>query len=136
MTGEDPRPPDRSLIVYLAADLIWATRIKGAGDALGLACRPVRTLQMLEDRLGDSPVVALVADLEAGDRSFELIDRLRGERASDDDRRIRVLVFGPHVDRDGLQRARDCGADEVLARGVFSANLPEILLRLASQAAR
>jgi len=133
MTGKNPRPQDNPMIVYLANDLIWATKIKGAGDAMGLACRPVRTLKMLEDRLADSQVVALIADLDAGDRTFELIGRLRGEVASEAEQRIRVLVFGPHVDHDGLQRARQAGADEVLARGVFSANLPEIMLRLASQ---
>jgi len=131
-TGGNPRPQGDPMIVYLAADLIWATRIKGAADALGLACRPVRTLEMLEARLGDSNVVALIADLEAGVRTFELIERVRGNPSSTEDRRIQVLVFGPHVNREGLQRARDCGADEVLARGVFSTNLPEILLRLAS----
>lgn len=43
---------------------------------------------------------------------------------------IRILAFGPHVDADALQRARDLGAHDVTTRGAFSANLPDILLRL------
>lgn len=134
MTEENPRPIGDPTIVYLAADLLWATKIKAAADAIGVAARPVRSLAMLEDRLADTPVCALLADLEADDRTFALIDRLKGDRATPSDRRIRVVVFGPHVDRAGLQRARDAGADEVLARGVLASNLDEILLRLASWA--
>lgn len=134
MTGENPRPNGDATIVYLAADLLWATKIKAAATAVGVAARPVRSLAMLEERLADTPVCALLADLDADDRTFELIDRLRGGRAARSDRQIRVVVFGPHVDRDGLQRARDAGADEVLARGVLASNLDEILLRLASWA--
>lgn len=40
---------------------------------------------------------------------------------------IRVLGFVSHIDTAGIEAARHAGADEVLARGGFAANLAEIL---------
>ncbi|MDX2131315.1 MAG: hypothetical protein SFY69_04610 [Planctomycetota bacterium] len=143
------------MILYLAADLIWATRIKGVADALGLPARPVRTLDMLEARLADSRVSAILLDLEKPDEALAMIERLRrppapgpstaappapeatapapAAPATPDPRRVRILAWAPHVERDLMQRARDAGADDVLTRGSFDRNLEDILLRLASR---
>jgi DNA-binding NarL/FixJ family response regulator len=116
------------MILYFAADLIWGTRIKGTADALGLACRPARTPDMLRARLADSPVRALIVDLDSPETALELIRTTRSEASGG----VRVVAFGPHMAKDALQAARDAGADEVLARGAFDAHLPDILLRLGS----
>jgi CheY-like chemotaxis protein len=42
-------------------------------------------------------------------------------------RGVRVIAFGPHVDRSGLLRVRQAGADEVLARSIFFAKLGDLL---------
>lgn len=120
------------MLLYLAADLIWATRIKGVADALGLPARPVRTLDMLEARLADSKVSAVLLDLDKPDEALAMIERLRRTPVQGDTPRIRILAWGPHVAKDLMQRARDAGADEVLPRGAFDRNLEDILLRLAS----
>lgn len=121
------------MILYLASDLIWATKIKGVADHLGLPCRPARTLDMLEARLADSDVAAVLLDLEKPDDALAMIQRLRGEGANEQDQKIRVVAFGPHVLVDLFQQARDAGADEVLARGVLDRNMPEILLALSGR---
>jgi hypothetical protein len=119
------------MILYAAADLIWATKIKETAKAVGVECRPVRNLEMLEARLLDSPVVALVADLDASEMVMPLIERVR--RENDERRRgIRVLAWGPHVAKELFQQARDAGADEVMTRGAFDHALPEVLLQLAA----
>jgi len=133
------------MILYLAADLIWATKIKGAADALDLPCRPVRDLAMLEARLADSPVRALLLDLDASDTALAMLERLRSGRpvdpppaadatATTDPARIRTIAFGPHVAKDLFQQARDAGADEVLPRGALERSLPDVLLALAGRA--
>lgn len=122
------------MLLYLAADLIWATKIKSTADSLGLPCRPVRSLEMLEARLADQaadPVTALLLDLEKPVESLAMIARLRAPAAADQDRRIHLLAFGPHVAKDLFQQARDAGADEVVPRGAFDHSLPKFLLRLA-----
>jgi hypothetical protein len=40
---------------------------------------------------------------------------------------VRVIAFGPHVDREALRRARQIGAEQVLARSVFFDKLGELL---------
>jgi hypothetical protein len=114
------------MILYAAADLIWATKIKATAEALGVACRPARTIEMLEARLADSPVTALLVDLDKGEEALALVTR--GRQAG-----VRVLAWGPHVAKELLQGARDAGADEVLTRGAFDHGLEEILLTLAGR---
>jgi hypothetical protein len=120
------------MILYLAADLLWATKIKGVADALGLPARPVRTMEMLEARLADSKVSAILLDLDKPEEALAMIARLRGPGASDADRRVRVLCWGPHVERDLFERARAAGADQVMTRGGFDRSMPDVLLRLAA----
>lgn len=119
------------MILYLAADLLWASRIKGAADALGLPARPVRTLEMLEARLADSSPTAILLDLEKPDEALAMIARLRGPAADAKARAIAILAWAPHVEKDLIRQAKDAGADEVLPRGAFDRHLPELLLRLA-----
>jgi CheY-like chemotaxis protein len=119
-------------ILYAAADLIWASKIKATADALGIAARPVRTPEMLAARLADTHPVAMLVDLDKGQEGLELISMLRTGEGSRP--QVRILAWGPHVAKDLLQAARDCGADEVLTRGAFDHGLEEILLRLAARA--
>lgn len=118
------------MILYCTADLIWATKIKGTADQLGIPCRPARSIEMLEARLADSPVCALMLDLDAPELSLELLDRVRRPDVSG--RRIHVLCFGPHVEVELFEVARRGGADTVMARGALSANLGEVLTKLAA----
>lgn len=118
------------MVLYAAADLIFATRIKGTGEAVGVPCRPVRSVEMLEARLADSEVRALLLDLDAPELALELLGRLRGPGAGDTERGVRIVAWGPHVATDLLRQARAAGADEVMTRGAFTAGLPELLVRL------
>lgn len=121
------------MILYHSADLFWATRIKGTADALGLAARPARNLEMLEARLGDSPVRALIVDLDAPEIALQLINRLRGPNATPTERSLRIVAFGPHVATEAFAAARNAGASQVLARGAFARHLPEWLKALGSE---
>ena len=118
------------MILYLAADLVWATKIKATAQAVGVPARPARTLDMLEARLADSPVKAVVLDLENAGEALAFIGRLRGPSASAAERQIKVLAWGPHVAADQLAAARSAGADFVLTRGAFDHRLAEILQQL------
>lgn len=147
------------MILYLAADLLWASKIKATADALGLACRPVRNMEMLESRLADSPVRALIVDLDVAETALTMIGRVKkkgnGLQASgigkdsmpaasvstdaqcptpDASAPIRVLAFGPHIEKNTLQAARDAGADDVLTRGAFDHHMDQVLVKLAGGA--
>src|SRR6185369_15920838 len=118
------------MILYLAADLIWATRVKATATDLGIPARPVRSLEMLEARLADSEVKGLVLDLEQPDVALPMIQRLRGDAAGDRERAIRIVCWAPHVEVDRMEEARRAGADQVMARCAFDHNLPAILRTL------
>jgi hypothetical protein len=119
------------MILYAAADLLWATRIKRTADALGLAARPARDIRTLDERLGDSVVSALIVDLDAEDSAMELIGHLRRPDAPESAAAVRVVAFGPHVRTDLFDQARAAGADDVVTRGQLDRQMPEILRELA-----
>lgn len=116
------------MILYLASDLMWATRIKATGEDVGVPCRPVRTLDMLIARLADTPdIAALILDLESPDIALAMLDHLR---INPPNTSIRTLCFAPHVKRELMQQALDAGAQQVLPRGAFDHDLADILIRL------
>lgn len=128
------------MILYLAADLLWASKIKATADALGIPCRPVRTMDMLTARLAeatpDNPVRGLLLDLDKPDEALAMIAHVKdpAKAASNPDiARIKVLAWGPHVARDLLHSARVAGADDVLTRGAMDHHLDDILLKLAGR---
>jgi len=129
------------VVLYLASDLLWATRIKSCAEDLSVAARPVRTLEMLEARLADSPVRGVLLDLAAGEEGKEgeialsMLKRLKGEGASGTGG-VRVVVFGPHVQAEQLAAARSAGADLVMTRGGLDANLSRVLVDLGGMDAR
>lgn len=118
------------MVAYHAADLVWQTRIKATGQDVGVECRPVRNLEMLEARLGDSAVRGLIVDLESAEVGLALIAALRGAGGRDPEGKIRILAFGPHVAVELFEQARAAGADQVLARGAFDRNLGELIKTL------
>ncbi|USN97896.1 MAG: hypothetical protein H6810_06785 [Phycisphaeraceae bacterium] len=120
------------MVLYSAADLLWATRIKSTADAMGVPCRPARTAAMLRARLGDSEVRAVLLDLDAPEQAWELLAVLRGPDAGERENSIRVIAWGPHVAVDLFAKARELGADEVLTRGAFASALPDLLVRLGT----
>ena len=113
------------MLLYAAADLMWATRIKSTAEDLGLAARPVRSVEMLEARLGDTEPTGLIVDLE----SEAGLDIIRA--AARAGRPARIVAFGPHADEALLHAAGDAGATTVMPRGAFSSRLPAILTELS-----
>ncbi len=135
------------MIAYFASDLVWATRIRATAESLGIASRPVRSLEMLEARLADSNVRALIVDLDDPETAMALIRRARMYGNPEDpggtggapnpsrpptkgSARIRVAAFGPHVNAEAFGEAREAGADLLLTRGQFHAELITVLREL------
>jgi hypothetical protein len=117
------------MILYTAADLLWATRIKAAADDLGLPARPVRTVEMLRDRLGDTEPSGLIVDLDA-EPAIEIIG-VADEARRRTGRPARILAFGPHADVARLRAASEAGADQALPRGTVAGRLDQVLRTLA-----
>lgn len=119
------------MILYLASDLIWATKIKSMGEDIGVPCRPVRNIDMLNARLADTPdIKGLVLDLESPDVAMAMLAIIRDPANFETTRNIRIIAFAPHVKRDIMQAAQDAGAHQVLPRGAFDHDMADILLKL------
>jgi hypothetical protein len=114
------------MILYLAADLIWGTKIKATAQAVGVNARPVRSLEMLEARLADQPaedpVRGVVLDLEVPEVAMAMLGRLRPGVPG-----VRVVCWAPHVERGLMERAKAAGAGAVMTRGAFDAHLDQLL---------
>jgi hypothetical protein len=103
--------PGPRRILALVPDLMDRSRVTAAlGDDVEL----VATTGHLQDRL---------AGAGAGDDPDIVLDALPALRAATG---ARIIGFGPHVERDLLAAAQAGGCDEVLARSVFFARLPEM----------
>lgn len=133
--------------VALVSDLIFSTKIKSTADQLGLPLSLVRTAQALQDAAGGGANMAII-DLNAeGLDPIEAIRQCkaqaatvqtqpsRNEQAEGEDgggntaRPPVVIAFASHVQRDLIQAAEQAGADLVLPRSRFSAELPDLLQR-------
>ena len=139
------------MIVYACKDLIFATKIGSTAQALDVPARPARTPEMLRARLEriddgkvNDAVSCVMVDLELGEVAFDLIKLAAAWRdgstgkAQDHSSKSnggsagrsegpRVIAFGPHVMVDALAGAERCGADAAMARGAFTARLPELI---------
>lgn len=116
------------MIAYFASDLIWATRIKGVAEDLGFAARPVRTVQMLHDRLSDSPVRGLIVDLDQPETALELVRAMREwEKEAHAATALKIIAFGPHVEAESLAAALRMGANAALTRGAFHHKLADVI---------
>ena len=120
------------MMIYCCKDLIFATKIRATADSLSLPSRPARDPEALKKRLDrvddgqpNEPVTGVIIDLEMGDDGLALLDQVKKHSSA-----IPVVAFGSHVATQTLQAAREHGADFVMPRSVFAANLPNIIERL------
>jgi CheY-like chemotaxis protein len=122
------------MVLYLAADLLWASRIKATAAAVGVNARPVRSLEMLNARLADAPaedpVRGVFLDLQQPEEAMAMLARLRGPDAPQEARSIPVICWAPHVETDLMAQAKAAGADRVLTRGAFDAQLEGLIAAL------
>lgn len=105
------------MILYRAADLLWASRIRATAEAVG-----VRVRAASESALSEEVPTGLLVDLEAGEGAIAMIMEVRRTHPG-----CRIIAFGPHVREDLMAQARQAGADETIPRGVFDRRLAEIL---------
>ncbi len=124
------------MIIYCASDLMFASKIGGAAEAMGISARPARNRDMLTDRLSqvddgkpNQPVAAVIVDLDLAEAAFEMIGLARSHSAE-----LAIIAFGSHVEGDALRRAEACGATQAMPRSAFTARLPQLLQSLAGRA--
>lgn len=121
------------MLIYCCTDLIFATKIGSTAQALNLPARPARDAAALQRRLEqvddgklNEPVTGVFIDMELGDAGLAMLRQVKAHRPT-----VPVVCFGSHVAVEQLQAARDAGADAVMARSQFTAQLPVLIKALA-----
>src|SRR5688572_19759482 len=117
MADTEKRP---ETVAVVAADLIFASRIRAAADAAGVRARFARNDAELIDAAADADLVIVDLDARWLDPSAS-IRRVKQEHGKP------VVAFVSHVRTDAIEAARAAGADRVLARSAFVQQLPDIL---------
>lgn len=112
-----------SMIVAFLDDLIFTTKLCTTATAVGTTVTIARTLEELGGQLDSAAVGLVMVDLSAGrDDPLEAIALARAASPT-----VRIVAFGPHVEGDLMNAARQRGADTVLARSAFVQKLPDLL---------
>jgi CheY-like chemotaxis protein len=113
------------VILVLATDLFFASRIGEVARTLGLTHASARDIDALLVRARQAPPRVVFVDLLL--RDADSIAALRALRADPATSGSKIITFYPHVLDELGQAARDAGADLVLTRGPLSKQLPAVL---------
>ena len=130
-TGGDKRDAgregetERSEVVALVADLIFAARVRAAAAAAGVAARTTSRASELPVLAGAAEVRLVLVDLDV--RGADPVAVIRALRAQERSTPLRVVAYGSHVRTDLLGAAREAGADAVMPRSAFVRELPALL---------
>lgn len=123
------------VIDHIGYDVIW---VENAGDLGALASNgrpepPGEQLHGREGRLFEQVAKRQPALLlfDLNNAAIPWRDWIAALKSAAATRRIPVMCFGPHEDVDTMKAARSVGADVVLARSRFTADMPALLQRYA-----
>jgi CheY-like chemotaxis protein len=117
------------MILVVADDLLFRSKISSAAKALGVVVRAATTPDAaLERAREDRPTLVLI-DLD-GQRPapFEVLQRFADDPVLRD---LETVGFVSHVHTELVRRARDLGIRQVMARSAFVAGLADLLARHA-----
>ena len=112
MTAED-ESLQQPAVVFLSGDLMFASRVRGAAEAAGLA------FQLAGSLPENLPIRWVIVDLSTRSGS---VDGLM-QRCEDVCPEAKVLAYGPHVQVARLEKAKQEGIPVVLTRGQFDRSL-------------
>lgn len=118
-TMSDPLSPPSALtptLLILCRDLLLGSRITAAAQSAGVAFRVVRDAAKLAGQTGER----LIVDLNQ-DGAIDAAAAWKGVAGGE------VIGFVSHVDAATIQRAREAGFDQVVARSAFVQRLPEMV---------
>ena len=112
-------------ILAITADMIFASRVKSTADAVGAPLQLVRNADQMLRLAQEMNPRLIVIDLDV--RTLDPVDLIKRLKAGALPDAARILAYVSHVREDLIAAAREAGADQVMARGAFSRNLPSIL---------
>lgn|SRR5689334_13956281 len=115
------------MILALVDDLMFASKIRAAATAVGVAVTFARSSEAALAELGKSSATLVIFDLD--NPRTDPLGTLAAMKQEPSLAAIRTVGFVSHVRADLIQRAEQAGMDEVLPRSAFTIRLADILRR-------
>jgi predicted metal-dependent hydrolase len=142
----------RPLLIAFVADLYFSPRIESATERIGYQVRLIEVASQIapfDPKTPDEPLgehlagqtgmliekvttwqpALMIFDLNNADVPWE--DWIPVLKSSPATRRITIMAFGSHMDVETMTRAKEVGADVVLARSAFVNDLPNLIRKHA-----
>ena len=117
------------LVLAVLDNLFFVAKIKEATLQAGLRLETARSAAQALAKVHAARPVIVLLDLDAtACQPFEIIHQLKAVEAL---RAIPLLGFVSHVNTGVQEQAQQLGCDRVLARSVFSRDLPRLLQEVA-----
>ena len=114
------------MVLAAVDDLLFSSKIRATAKQAGVDVTFARSRQEIIDQARAQKPTLIVFDLNSGKTDpVATIAALKGDSTL---RASRILGFASHVHTELIASARNAGADQVLPRSAFAANLAEILL--------
>jgi CheY-like chemotaxis protein len=117
------------MIIAAVEDLLFSSKIRSAGKQVDAELVFARTPEEILEkaRAGRDRIKLVLFDLNAS--NTEPLATIAALKTDPDLSGIPILGFASHVHVDLIRAARQAGADDVLPRSAFAANLAQILGR-------
>ncbi len=113
------------MVLFLSSDLVFSSRLAGAGQRVGVPVSAVSSLDAATARLPGDSVGLVILDLSTSTVDPQAaVSRLRESQPA-----LAIVAFAPHVHEDRLRAAADAGCNEVLTRGQFDRQMEQLLAR-------
>jgi DNA-binding NarL/FixJ family response regulator len=114
------------MVLAAVDDLLFSSKIRATAKQAGVEVTFARSPQEILDQARAQKPSLILFDLNSGKTDpVATIAALKGDSALN---ASRILGFASHVHTELIASARNAGADQVLPRSAFAANLAEILL--------
>lgn len=107
-------------VVAVLNDLIFETKIRSTAQALGVETLVIRSSTALAAELDETRPNLLIVDLNTAGVDAVTAGNVHTFRPY-------IVAFVSHVDQDLAKQAANAGADQVMPRSRFTAELPRIL---------
>lgn len=109
--------------VAVTRDLLFSTKISGTGQALGIGVQVTGSADVVQKALSSGEVRLVIVDMALPqDVACACIQAASAHPSSPE-----ILAFYSHVDAAARDAAQSAGAQQVMPRSKFSAELPDIL---------
>lgn len=109
------------MVLVVVTDFIFASRIQATGEKAGLEIKIANATDETLEYLNSAERVIIDANHSGGD-PLELIAQIKQQQPD-----LPVTVYLSHVQRELAQNATQAGADTVLSRSAFTAQLADVL---------